>query len=186
MGHNTEIYDCTVCCNPNKLSYEVYDGEINSLTISDGNEQSLFPNTQSAKSIPMRSPTTTLCLTFALLLGSVGMSQSADFREGLTLYMSGDYATSLREWKPLADKNDARAQSLLGFIYRMGQGNPVNPIVATEWYTLSAAQGAACEQFSLGMMYLQGIGGHETYNWQKICSLSLRNREMPMLKTIQD
>ena len=37
-GHNTEIYDCTVCCNPNKLSYEVYDGEIISLTVSDGNE----------------------------------------------------------------------------------------------------------------------------------------------------
>ena len=37
-GHNTEIYDCVVCCNPNRLSYEVYDGEITSLTVSDGNE----------------------------------------------------------------------------------------------------------------------------------------------------
>ena len=38
MGHNTETYDCVVCCNSNKLSYEVYDGEIISLTVSDGNE----------------------------------------------------------------------------------------------------------------------------------------------------
>ena len=37
-GHNTEIYDCTVCCNPNKLSYAIYDGEISSLAVSDGNE----------------------------------------------------------------------------------------------------------------------------------------------------
>jgi len=37
-GHNTEIYDCIVCCNPNKLSYEIYDGEIRSLAVSDGNE----------------------------------------------------------------------------------------------------------------------------------------------------
>ena len=37
-GHNTEIYDCVVCCNPNKLSYEVNDGEIFSLTVGDGNE----------------------------------------------------------------------------------------------------------------------------------------------------
>jgi len=37
-GHNTEIYDCAVCCNPNKLSYGIYDGEISSLTVSDGNE----------------------------------------------------------------------------------------------------------------------------------------------------
>ena len=37
-GHNIEIYDCAVCCNPNKLSYEIYNGEISSLTVSDGNE----------------------------------------------------------------------------------------------------------------------------------------------------
>ena len=37
-GHNTEVYDCVICCNPLKLAYEVYDGEISSLTISDGNE----------------------------------------------------------------------------------------------------------------------------------------------------
>ena len=37
-GSNIEIYDCLVCCNPNKLSYEVYNGEISSLTVSDGNE----------------------------------------------------------------------------------------------------------------------------------------------------
>lgn len=37
-GHNTEIYDCTVCCNPNKIDYEVYEGEVSGLTVSDGNE----------------------------------------------------------------------------------------------------------------------------------------------------
>ena len=37
-GRNTEIYDCVVCCNPNKLSYEVNDSEICSLIVSDGNE----------------------------------------------------------------------------------------------------------------------------------------------------
>ena len=51
MGHNTEIYDCVVCCNPNKLSYEVFDGEIISLTVSDGNEQFLYTQTQ----IPLNS-----------------------------------------------------------------------------------------------------------------------------------
>ncbi len=37
-GHNAEIYDCVVCCNPNKIDYEVYDGEVGTLTVSDGNE----------------------------------------------------------------------------------------------------------------------------------------------------
>jgi hypothetical protein len=30
------------------------------------------------------------------------MSASADFQKGLTAYRSGDYATALRKWKPLA------------------------------------------------------------------------------------
>ena len=37
-GHNTEIFDCEVCCNPNKVSTEIYDGELVSLIVSDGNE----------------------------------------------------------------------------------------------------------------------------------------------------
>ena len=32
------------------------------------------------------------------------MSASADFQKGLTAYKSGDFATALREWKPLAEQ----------------------------------------------------------------------------------
>jgi len=37
-GNNSEIYDCEVCCNPKKIDYEVYDGEININYVGDGNE----------------------------------------------------------------------------------------------------------------------------------------------------
>jgi|TARA_B110000444_G_C18849592_1_gene604506 hypothetical protein len=37
-GHNVEIFDCEVCCNPNKVDSEVEEGEIISLVVSDGNE----------------------------------------------------------------------------------------------------------------------------------------------------
>ena len=37
-GYNTDIYDCLICCNPNKLSYEVRNGAIISMNVSDGNE----------------------------------------------------------------------------------------------------------------------------------------------------
>ena len=37
-GNISEIYDCEVCCNPNKLDYEVYDGEIKINNVGDGNE----------------------------------------------------------------------------------------------------------------------------------------------------
>ena len=32
-GSDSEIYDCEICCNPNKLEYEVYDGEIKKIML---------------------------------------------------------------------------------------------------------------------------------------------------------
>ena len=52
----------------------------------------------------MRKLTATLCVTFAVLLGSGGMSWSADFQKGLTAAQSEDSATAQREWKPLAEQ----------------------------------------------------------------------------------
>ena len=66
----------------------------------------------------MRNLTATLCLTIAVLLGSIGVSWSGDFQKGLTAYESGDYATALREWKPLAQQGHAKSQYNLGVMYR--------------------------------------------------------------------
>ena len=57
---------------------------------------------KSTKLISMRHLTATLCLMIAVLLGSVGVSESADFQKGLNAARNGDFATALREWKPLA------------------------------------------------------------------------------------
>ena len=48
----------------------------------------------------MKNLTATICLTIAVLLGSVGVSASADFQKGVTAYKNGDYATALRETNP--------------------------------------------------------------------------------------
>ena len=37
-GVINEIYDCDVCCNPNKLSIVVSEGHITSIQIDSGNE----------------------------------------------------------------------------------------------------------------------------------------------------
>ena len=68
----------------------------------------------------MKNVTTTLCLTIAVLLGSVGMSASADFQTGLTAYKSGDYVTALREFRPLAEQGDANVQFQIGWMYYKG------------------------------------------------------------------
>ena len=91
----------------------------------------------------MRNLTATICLTLALLLGSAGISWSADFQKGVTAYESGDYATVLREWTPLAEQGNAVAQYNLGVMYDNGRGVPQDDKTAVKWYTLSAEQGDA-------------------------------------------
>jgi len=63
-----------------------------------------------------------LCLTLAVLLGSAGVSESADFQKGFDAYERGDYTTALREWTPLAEQGDADAQYVLGLMYHNGLG----------------------------------------------------------------
>ena len=70
----------------------------------------------------MKKLTAILCLTIAVLLGSVGTSESADFAKGAAAYENGDYTAALREWKPLAERRNALAQSNLGAMYEKGRG----------------------------------------------------------------
>jgi hypothetical protein len=53
-------------------------------------------------------------LLLTLLVGTPAFS--ADFQKGLTAYKSGDYATALREWTPLAEQGDAGASSFYGYV----------------------------------------------------------------------
>ena len=60
-------------------------------------------------------------LLLTLLVGNSAFS--ADFQKGLDAAESGDYATALREWTPLAEQGDANAQYNLGV---MSVGYPWN------------------------------------------------------------
>ena len=106
----------------------------------------------------MRHLTTFICLTLAVLLGSMGMSWSADLQKGLDAAQKGNFATAFREWKPLAEQGDAVAQYNLGVMYRKGLGVPQNDKIAVKWYKLAAEQGDANAQFNLGFMYVLGQG----------------------------
>ena len=66
------------------------------------------------------------------------MSWSADFQKGSAAYQSGDYATALREWTPLAKQGNVGAQYLLGVMYRKGQGVPQDYKSAVKWWRLAA------------------------------------------------
>ena len=101
---------------------------------------------------PMKSLIATLCLTIAVILGSMGNSESADFQKGLTAYRSNDYATALREWEPLAEQGDAFAQYNLGVMYANGDGVPQDDKIALKWFTLAAEQGHAGAKTNLSIL----------------------------------
>ena len=95
-------------------------------------------------------------LLFSLFLGA--SSYSADFNKGLTAAQSGDFATALKEWKPLAEEGNAAAQNNLGLMYHNGWGVPQDYKEAARLYRLAAEQGDADAQGNLGVMYVFGKG----------------------------
>jgi TPR repeat protein len=111
----------------------------------------------------MRNLSATVCLTIAVFLGSVGVSWSADFQKGITAYKSGDFATTMQEWKPLADQGHGRAQNGVGVLYYLGKGVPKNYKTAVKYFKLSAKNGDMRGQNSLGDAYLKGHGVSQDY-----------------------
>ena len=87
----------------------------------------------------------------------------ADYKAGEDAYNLGDYATALREWRPLAEQGDALAQYNLGLLYRKGRGAPQDDVQARQWYEKAAAQGQAKAQYNLGTLYLNGGGVPKDY-----------------------
>jgi len=114
----------------------------------------------------MRNLTATICLMITVLFGSAACapnSGSADLKNGLTAYKSGDYATALREWEPLAKQGYADAQTFLGIMYEKGQGVPQDYKTAVKWLRLAAERGYAPAQPNLGVMYEYGLGVPQDY-----------------------
>ena len=112
---------------------------------------------------------------FALMLLPVPGS-AQDFNAGYAAYKSGDYATALREFTPLAvngcapvldavkPKSEnktleefyglkspldacARAQHYLGMMYFYGSGVPQDRVTAYVWLNISAANGSSGSEY---------------------------------------
>ena len=96
-------------------------------------------------------------------LGLAAPVVAGPFEDGLAAHKRGDYATTLRLWRPLADQGDAQAQFNLGVIYAKGQGVPQDYVEAMKWFRKAADQGDASAQSNLGFMYAKGQGVSEDY-----------------------
>ncbi len=115
----------------------------------------------------------TLAVAFLVMFTTSVFSQ--DYGKGLTAFKAGNYATALREWKPLAEQGDARAQDYLGHMYYFGRGVPEDYAEAVKWYRKAAEQGETGAQVDLGILYEVGnvvpqdnIMAHMWYNSSRI------------------
>ncbi len=97
-------------------------------------------------------------MLLAVVVVLVAAPAWADFEAGMEAYDRGDYATALKEWRPLAEQGDANAQFNLGSMYEYGDGVPQDDTEAVRWYRLAADQGYAKAQSNLGLMYEYGEG----------------------------
>jgi TPR repeat protein len=80
----------------------------------------------------------------------------AGFDEGIAAYNRGDYATTVKEWRPLAEQGDPTAQHHLGWLYVLGHGVPQDYEEAVRWFRKAAEQGDSDAQTNLGSLYLLG------------------------------
>ncbi|MCE2436264.1 MAG: sel1 repeat family protein [Candidatus Latescibacteria bacterium] len=80
-----------------------------------------------------------------------------DYQDGRKAYNQGDYATALKELRPLAEQGHAGAQYFMGYMYYKGQGVAQDGEEAIKWLRLAAEQGDVKSQVRLGVMYRLGL-----------------------------
>jgi TPR repeat protein len=95
----------------------------------------------------------------AISVMSIGQHvMAADFKKGYRVFQTGDYATAIEEWRPLAEAGNIDAQYILGLMNLNGEGIPQDYAKAIKWLHRAAKAGNADAQFSLANMYRKGKG----------------------------
>ena len=78
----------------------------------------------------------------AQILGLLG-ALAGPWEDGMAAYNRGDYVPAIRLFRPLAEAGNPKAQSVLGAMYRKGQGVARNSARAFIWYSVAAKRGDA-------------------------------------------
>jgi TPR repeat protein len=102
-------------------------------------------------------PTLLISLLLILLANHTALAQG-DLEAGLAAFAAGDFATARQQLQPLADAGDAQAQFTLSWMYRAGNGVPMNMNEAGRLLQLAADQGHADAQTELATLMFYGIG----------------------------
>ena len=118
-----------------------------------------------------------------------GQSQSTEgtFEEARAAFEQGDYATTLRLSKTLAEQGDALSQIGLAYLYFSGKGVAQDYAEAAQWYRRAADQGNGSGQHSLGRMYAAGLGiGRDVVRAYMWFNLAVANGDDTAIKSRDD
>jgi uncharacterized protein len=115
---------------------------------------------------------------------------SSALSEGIVAFHRSDYAATFRILRPLAERGQAEAQALLGYLYEHGSGVPQDQIIAAHWYLSAAEQGHAGAQYQLGLLYDKGHGVPQdwviAYKWLNLAAARAQLRERDYYVRIRD
>jgi len=78
----------------------------------------------------------------AFLFSATGAA-AGPWEDGMAAYNRGDYLPAIHLFRPLAAQGNAKAQSVMGVMYRKGEGVAKSPMRAFMWFSLAARRGDA-------------------------------------------
>jgi TPR repeat protein len=93
-------------------------------------------------------------ITLLLFLPAPFSAQT--FNDAYSDFKAQNYGSAFKKLKVLAEKNDDRAQSLLGYMYLNGTGTTKNGREAVKWYKKSAAANNIFAHSEIGRLYHAG------------------------------
>lgn len=77
----------------------------------------------------------------AIILASGAPSFAGPWEDGMVAYNRGDYVPAIKLFRPLAQAGNAKAQNVLGTMYRKGEGVAKNSAKAFMWFSIAAGKG---------------------------------------------
>jgi TPR repeat protein len=82
-------------------------------------------------------------LVLAAQIWGANCAFAGPWEDGMAAYNRGDYVPAIQVFRAMAEQGNAEAQSLLGVMYRRGQGVRRNSVRAFLWFSRAAARGNA-------------------------------------------
>jgi len=89
----------------------------------------------------MKTVLTTAALVAAAQIWGAATAFAGPWEDGMAAYNRGDFVPAMQLVRPLAQAGNAKAQALLGVMYRRGEGVARSTVMAFMWLSLAARRG---------------------------------------------